>query len=225
MLKVEQIRKRYGKKEILHGITLEVEDGKCLGIIGPNGSGKSTLLSIIVGVLRAEEGSVIRKGRIGYVPQDNALMEDLTVKDNLDFWCAAYGRNSKEIFNSHYFKEILRLEEMMKQRVNTLSGGMKKRVNIGIALINDPDYIILDEPCAALDIIYKNEIIEHLNYLKQQGKTIIYTSHSGDELERLCDRLCILKRGEIILDTTVEALKKEQKAYQSFDEMLYKVLV
>lgn len=225
MLKVEQVKKRYGKKEILHGITLEVEDGKCLGIVGPNGSGKSTLLSIMVGVLKAEEGSVIKEGKIGYVPQNNALMEDLTVKDNLDFWCAAYGRQSKEVFNSVYFKELLGLKEMMKQRVNTLSGGMKKRVNIGIALINDPDYIILDEPCAALDIIYKNEIIEHLNYLKQQGKTIIYTSHSGDELERLCDRLCVLKQGSIILDTTVEVLKKEQKAYQSFDEMLYKVLL
>ena len=148
MLKMEGIKKNYGKKKVLKGVDLTVEEGTCVGIIGPNGSGKSTLLSIMVGALKPTEGSKLIKGKLGYVPQDNALMEELTVRDNLEFWAAAHDKALEEILHTTYFDEVLGLRDMLNERIKNLSGGMKKRVNIGIALIDDPEYIILDEPCS-----------------------------------------------------------------------------
>ncbi len=224
MLQLEHIHKNYGKKEILKDISITVEEGECLGIVGPNGSGKSTLLGIIVGALKADGGVVKYEGRIGYVPQDNALMEELTVKDNLEYWCSAHGKALSHILSSEFFKSVLGLGAILKKKVKHLSGGMKKRVNIGIALINDPHYIILDEPCSALDIIYKNEVIDYLKQLKRQGKTIIYTSHSSDEIEKLCDHVCILKEGTIVKSASLVELQEEYSQYGSFDEMVYGLL-
>ena len=118
----------------------------------------------------------------------------------------------------------LGIHPMLKQKVKSLSGGMKKRVNIAIALIHNPDFIILDEPCSALDIIYKNEVVSYLMKLKEEGKTILYTSHSGDEIERLCDKVCILKEGNVVREETVVALRKEFGEALSFDEIVYRVL-
>lgn len=192
MLEVCNIKKNYGKKEVLKNISLRIEDGECIGIIGPNGSGKSTLLSIIVGVLKPTSGKVLLEGDIGYVPQDNALMEELTVKDNLEFWGAVHSKSINEVLKNTYI-QALGIDEMLEQKVKRLSGGMKKRVNIAIALINNPQYIICDEACSALDILYKNEVVDYLLELKKKGKTILYTSHSRDEIERLCDKVYILK--------------------------------
>ncbi|MBP3886902.1 MAG: ABC transporter ATP-binding protein [Cellulosilyticum sp.] len=224
MLKIEGITKCYGKKEILKGIDIEINEGQCVGIIGPNGSGKSTLLSIIVGILKADSGSVTLDGQIGYVPQDNALMEELTVKDNLEYWCVAYNKNLKQVLEEETYIKALGICEMLGQKVKKLSGGMKKRVNIAIALINHPKYIILDEPCSALDIIYKNEVIDYLLSLKEMGKTILYTSHSGDEIERLCDKICILKEGNILREETIPSLRATFGNDLTFDEMVYRLL-
>lgn len=224
MLKIEGIRKSYGKKVVLEDVHLQIEEGQCVGIIGPNGSGKSTLLSIIVGVLKPDLGRVLLEGEIGYVPQDNALMESLTVRDNLEFWCAAYGKTLKQILEEDSYTKALGIHEMLGVKVKKLSGGMKKRVNIAIALINNPKYIILDEPCSALDIIYKNEVIEYLLMLKKVGKTILYTSHSGDEIERLCDKICVLKEGNILREETVKTLREEFGTTLTFDEMVYRLL-
>lgn len=224
MLEIQGIKKKYGRKEVLKNINLKIEKGQCVGIIGPNGSGKSTLLSIIVGVLKPSSGKIVMQGDIGYVPQDNALMEELTVKDNLEFWCAAYGKRVKEVLAENTYTKALGIEEMLGQKVKRLSGGMKKRVNIAIALINNPTYIILDEPCNALDIIYKNEVVDYLLELKKEGKTIIYTSHSGDEVERLCDKVCILKDGYIVREETIEGLRKTFDTGLTFDEMVYRLL-
>lgn len=224
MLEIKSVKKSYGKKEILKEINLKVERGQCLGIIGANGSGKSTLLSIIVGILKPTEGKVEIRGEIGYVPQDNALMEDLTVKDNLEFWCAAYGKTLESVLKQSTYVKTLGIEELLSQKVKRLSGGMKKRVNIAIALINDPSCIILDEPCSALDIIYKNEVTTYLANLKSMGKTILYTSHSGDEIEKLCDKVCLLKNGYIVREETVHQLRREFGEDLSFDEMVYRLL-
>lgn len=224
MLEILNIKKSYGKKEVLKNIDLKIEDGECIGIIGPNGSGKSTLLSIIVGVLKPSAGEIRLKGEIGYVPQDNALMEELTVKDNLEFWCATYGKTVKELLEHNTYIEALGIKEMLYQTVKRLSGGMKKRVNIAIALINNPKYIICDEACSALDIVYKNEVVDYLLELKKQGKTIIYTSHSGDEIERLCDRVCILKEGYIVREETIQGLRATFGHSLTFDEMVYRLL-
>lgn len=224
MLELRHIKKSFKKKEVLRDISMQIEEGKCIGIIGPNGSGKSTLLSIIVGVLKQDSGQVISEGDIGYVPQDNALMEELTVRDNLEFWCVANGRRIEEVLNEKNFILKLGVHSMLKERVKNLSGGMKKRINIAIALIHNPDIIILDEPCSALDIIYKNEVVEYLLQLKAEGKTILYTSHSGDEIERLCDKVYILKEGNIVREETIITLRKIFGERLSFDEIVYRLL-
>lgn len=224
MIQIDAVQKKYGKREVLKNVNLTIEEGQCVGIIGPNGSGKSTLLSIVVGVLKPSGGTVKIQGEIGYVPQDNALMEELTVKDNLEFWCAAHGKKVKDVLEENTYTRALGIHEMLGQKVKRLSGGMKKRVNIAIALINNPKYIILDEPCSALDIIYKNEVVDYLLELKKLGKTIIYTSHSGDEIERLCDKVCILKNGNIVREEIISALKEEFEEGLSFDEMVYRLL-
>ena len=225
MLRLTDITKQYGKKNVLKGVSLNIEEGECVGIIGPNGSGKSTLLSIIVGALKPTSGNREVDGSIGYVPQENALIEELTVKDNLEFWAAASNKTVEQIFEMQYFKEVLGLDTMLNERVCNLSGGMKKRVNIGIALINDPQYIILDEPCSALDIIYKNEVVNYLMELKKANKSIIYTSHSGDEIEKLCDRMCILKQGTIVKESTISEIKTNYAEGTPFDEIVYGCLV
>lgn len=224
MLKITGIRKSYGKKVVLKDIHLQIDEGQCVGIIGPNGSGKSTLLSLIVGVLEPDKGEVFMEGEIGYVPQDNALMEALTVRDNLEFWCAAHKRSLKDVLQEDEYIKALGIQDMLGEKVKKLSGGMKKRVNIAIALLHNPQYLILDEPCSALDIVYRNEVITYLLALKEAGKTILYTSHSGDEIERLCDKVYVLKEGEILREETVESLKNEFGNTLTFDEMVYRLL-
>lgn len=167
------------------------------------------MLSIIASVLKPDKrsGGVFINGtnvfndsslrkKIGFVTQDNDLFDDLTVKDNIDFWASAAGVGSKAVFSS-YFVKLLDLNEFYNKRIKALSGGMKRRVAICCALVNDPSLIILDEPFTGLDLYYKNELIEYLTRLKNIGKTIIYTSHGSDEIMRLSDVVYIISGGII----------------------------
>ncbi len=225
MVKLEGIYKEFKYKKVLRNVNLEIKTGECIGIIGANGSGKSTLISIIVGALKPTSGNRIIDGRIGYVPQDNALIEELSVKDNIEYWAAVNKKTLNDVFQIPYLEEVLSIKEMMSERVCNLSGGMKKRVSIGISLINDPEYIILDEPCSALDIVYKTEVVKYLDKLKKLNKSIIYTSHNGDEIEKLCDRIYILKNGEFIKESTVMGLKREYPEDTHFDDIVHGYLV
>ncbi len=225
MLKLEGIYKEFKKKKVLNNISLEIKKGECIGIVGANGSGKSTLISIIVGALKPTSGNKIIEGKIGYVPQDNALIEELSVKDNIEYWGAVNKQTLNEVLEIPYLEEVLSIKEMMGEKVCNLSGGMKKRVSIGIALINDPEYIVLDEPCSALDIVYKKEVIKHLEKLKGLNKSIIYTSHNGDEIEKLCDRIYILKGGEFIKQSTVTKLREEYPPETHFDDIVHGYLI
>ncbi|MCL1987174.1 MAG: ABC transporter ATP-binding protein [Firmicutes bacterium] len=196
MLSVENVHKKFAKP-ILKGVTLQAKFGEVIGIAGKNASGKSTLLAIMAGILSADIGKITLDNlplesslnKIGYVPQETALFENLSVKDNLRFWAAAYGTNWE---NS---KNILPWDDsFLKKKTKLLSGGMKKLVAISLACLGNPQILIMDEPSAALDIAFKQELLAIIRQFQQAGKIVIFTSHQPDELF-WCDFVYVINDG------------------------------
>lgn len=206
MIEINNLTSAYGKKKVLNGVSLSGERGECIGIVGPNGCGKSTLLSIMAGTLRPLSGTISYYGNdalgnrtvfnkmTGYVPQENPLMPELSVYDNLRLWYTDKAELKKELEQG--FLQILGIQEFIRMPVSKLSGGMKKRVSIGIALSGMPPVLILDEPSAALDLVCKEDIKRYLRiYLEKKG-TVVITTHEESELE-LCDSLYVMKGGRL----------------------------
>ena len=207
MIEIENLISAYGRKKVLQGVTFSGERGECIGIIGPNGCGKSTLLSAMAGVLRPLSGTIRYYGKdalqnrvvfqkmTGYVPQENPLMPELSVYDNLRLWYPDKAELEKELEQG--FLQILGIPEFVGKTVSKLSGGMKKRVSIGIALSGMPPVLILDEPSAALDLVCKEDIKRYLQiYLERKG-TVVITTHEESELS-LCNSLYVMKDGKLV---------------------------
>lgn len=206
MIEIENLTSAYGKKKVLQGVSFDAERGECIGIVGPNGCGKSTLLSVMAGVLKPLSGTILYYGKnalenrvvfqkmTGYVPQENPLMQELSVYDNLRLWYPDKAELTKELEEG--FLGILGISDFLKMPVSKISGGMKKRVSIGIALSGMPPVLILDEPSAALDLVCKEDIKRYLQiYLERKG-TVVITTHEESELS-LCNRLYIMKGGKL----------------------------
>ena len=207
MIEIENLISAYGRKKVLQGVTFSGERGECIGIIGPNGCGKSTLLSTMAGVLRPLSGTIRYYGKdalqnrvvfqkmTGYVPQENPLMPELSVYDNLRLWYPDKAELKKELEQG--FLQILGIPEFIGKTVSKLSGGLKKRVSIGIALSGMPPVLILDEPSAALDLVCKEDIRRYLQiYLERKG-TVVITTHEESELS-LCNSLYVMKDGKLV---------------------------
>ena len=178
MIEIKNISKSYKERLILDDISFSFDKEDIVVIVGKNGAGKSTLLSILAGFVTVDKGNIsINKKEIGFIPQTDNLFEDLSVKDNIKFWASLTNKKdpSKLI-------EFFGINEYLKKKVKNLSGGMKKRVAICIALLHDPKIIIMDEPFSGLDMFYKNELLQMIAKLKEMGKCIIYTSHNTDEI-------------------------------------------
>lgn len=206
MIEIENLTSAYGKKKVLQGVSLYAERGECIGIVGPNGCGKSTLLSVMAGVLKPSSGKLFYYGKnalknrvvfqkmTGYVPQEDPLMPELSVYDNLRLWYPDKAKLAKELEDG--FLQILGIPAFLKMPVSKLSGGMKKRVSIGIALSGLPPVLILDEPSAALDLVCKEDIRRYLQiYLERKG-TVVITTHEESELS-LCSSLYVMKDGKL----------------------------
>ncbi|MCM1040452.1 MAG: ABC transporter ATP-binding protein [Ruminococcus sp.] len=206
MIEINNLTASYGKKKVLEDLTLECGRGECIGIVGPNGCGKSTLLAIMAGVLRPVSGSISYYGKdalknrvvfqkmTGYVPQENPLLPELSVYDNLRLWYPDQAELKKELTDG--FLQILGIADFVNMPVSKLSGGMKKRVSIGMALSGMPPVLILDEPGAALDLVCKEDIKRYLRiYLEKKG-TVILTTHEEGEME-LCDKLYVMREGRL----------------------------
>ena len=197
-LEINDIRKKYGKKTVLDGISLSAEAGSCVGILGGNGCGKSTLLSIIAGLSRADSGSITAvKGSsravTGYVPQGTPLMEELSAWDNLRLW---YSRDAlKRELESGVLK-MLGIDTFLKVPVRKMSMGMKKRLSIGCAVYGNPDILLLDEPTAALDIVCKESIYAYIDDFRKKGGIVLFVTHDVHEFE-LCDRCYVMKDGRL----------------------------
>ncbi|MBO4395253.1 MAG: ABC transporter ATP-binding protein [Eubacterium sp.] len=204
-LTVSGICKQFRRnKPVLTDVSFSANGGECIGIIGENGSGKSTLLSIIAGCLKRDAGEIVFDGNslgkgdfaksIAYVPQDNPLIEELSVRDNLRLW---YGNDLSTIMDGgDDLTGILGIHEFIDEKVKHLSGGMKKRLSIGLAASERQPVILLDEPGAALDLPCKERIGVYLNARKSRGHIIVIATHEEREIA-LCDRILLLKNGDL----------------------------
>ena len=216
MLSINNISFAYGNVQILNNVNFEVAPGKCIGIIGANGCGKSTLLSIIAGSRKPNTGSVTHdKGDfIAYVPQENPLMPDLSGYDNLLLWFKGSRKALKEKLDSELIK-MLGIDTYIKKPVKKLSGGMKKKLSLAMALINSPSYIIMDEPGAALDLPTKAEMDSYLEKYIASGGSIIITTHDEAELN-LCDEIYV------ICNKTIKKVDKNIRGRELLDVLIGK---
>lgn len=205
----------YGKNNILQDICFRVGQGECLVIAGPNGCGKSTLLSLLAGALKPSHGTVEAAGKIGYVPQGNALLEDATVEENLRFFAnLAKGKVPDTLPFS--------VSEYKSKRVSRLSGGMRMQVSIACALAGDPSILLLDEPCASLDIAFREEMAALVSRWKGEGKAVIYVGHDPAEFYPFYDSLLLLSSPPRLY-TRTELTKSADNA-ESFSA-LYKTIL
>lgn len=221
IIEIKNITKRFNDKLVLDNISYEINKGEIFGFIGPNGAGKSTLINIMTSLLVPDSGSIKicgydivkeslkAKANIGYVPQDIALLEELSAYDNLEFFGALYGLKGKLL--KERIKEALEvtgLEDKRKQKVKKFSGGMKRRLNIATAIMHHPKVLIMDEPTVGVDPQSRNHIFTFTKKIcKEWGTTVIYTSHYMEEVEELCERVFIIDLGKEIAYGNKEDIK------------------
>jgi ABC-2 type transport system ATP-binding protein len=218
MILVHNLRKSYGATVAVDGASFEVRRGETLGLLGPNGAGKSTTIGVMIGVLKPDSGTVAINGgasptdaaarrAVGVAPQSLALYEDLSAEENLAFFGRLYdlaGARLQDRIN--WALEFSGLEDRRRHRVKTYSSGMKRRLNMAVAMIHDPQVIFLDEPTVGVDPQSRNHIFDRIETLKSAGRTIVYTTHYMEEAQRLCDRVAIMDHGRILDLDRVDAV-------------------
>lgn len=214
-LECRSLRKRFGQLEAVRGVSFEIAEGETYGLLGPNGAGKTTTISIACGLLEADAGEVLVAGRrltthsvgakaaIGYVPQELAIYPDLSARENMRFFARLYGLGAKEA-NTRVDEvlSVVGLTERAREPTKNFSGGMKRRLNIGIGLLHRPRLLVLDEPTVGVDPQSRNAILESVEQLSDAGMAVLYTTHYMEEAERLCDRVGIIDLGELKAEGT-----------------------
>ena len=219
VLSARNLRKCYGDQVVVDGLNLSIQRGECFGLLGPNGAGKTTTLRLLLGLIEPDGGNLSLLGhavprharearlRVGVVPQMDNLDPDFTVTENLLVYGRYFGMQDSEIeARIPMLLEFANLTHKRDVKIPTLSGGMKRRLTLARALVNDPDVIFLDEPTTGLDPQARHLIWQRLRELTAQGKTLLLTTHFMDEAERLCHRLAILDEGRMIAQDTPQAL-------------------
>lgn len=219
MINIDNLCKSYGDKQALYNLSLKVEAGSIFGLLGPNGAGKTTLISILNGLSSYDSGNVLVFGlplkshlteirqRCSLIPQSLAFYENLSVLENLKFFSGV--QKIKPVVaqkNIQYAIEINRLGSMLKQKAGTLSGGQKRRLNIAIGLLNNPDVLFFDEPTVGIDPQSRNEILATIQTFKTENKAVVYTSHYMPEIEKICDHVAIINAGEIIKQGDISSM-------------------
>ena len=214
-IEVKQLKKSFGQLQAVQGVDFAVEQGEVLSLLGPNGAGKSTTISILSGLLAPDEGDAFimghsvtkepqaAKAALGMVPQDIALYPDLSARENLDFWGKMYGLRGAALRQRvTEVLEIIGLTDRQKDRVGKFSGGMKRRVNIGAALLHKPAVIIMDEPTVGIDPQSRRHILDNVKELNRAGMTVLYTTHYMEEAAELSNHIVIMDKGRIIASGT-----------------------
>ncbi len=218
-VEVMNLKKNFGELKAVRGVSFTAQAGEVLSLLGPNGAGKSTTISMLSGLLEPNEGdatimgySVRReplqaKSHLGVVPQDIALYPDLSARENLVFWGKMYGlRGAALKARVNEVLDIIGLADRQRDRVGTFSGGMKRRVNIGAALLHKPSVVIMDEPTVGIDPQSRRHILDSVKELNRQGMTVIYTTHYMEEAEELSDHIAIVDQGEVVANGTYHEL-------------------
>jgi ABC-2 type transport system ATP-binding protein len=218
-IQAQELHKNYGEVYAVRGVSFDVHAGEIFSLLGPNGAGKTTTISMISCLLESTQGDALVMGHsvthepmavkaaIGVVPQEIALYEDLSARENLAFWGKMYGlRGGALKQRTDEVLEVTGLTERQGDRVSKFSGGMKRRLNIGIALLNKPQVIIMDEPTVGIDPQSRRSILDNVKDLNRQGATVLYTTHYMEEAQELSDHIAIMDRGEIIAYGTHDEL-------------------
>ncbi len=236
LLQISNLQKYYKDVNAVDSISFDVKKGEVFGLLGPNGAGKSTTISMISTLIKPTSGQITYNGesilenpkaiqqKLGVVPQEIALYPSLSGYENLKFWGHSYGLRGNELKNRiAEVAEIIGLKDRLKKKIEKYSGGMKRRINIGAALLHKPELLIMDEPTVGIDPQSRNHILETVLELNKQGMTIIYTSHYMEEVEFLCSRISIMDKGEIIASGTqeelIEIVKGQKKINLKFDRI------
>jgi ABC-2 type transport system ATP-binding protein len=218
MLRLQNLCKNFGSNVAVQDLSLVVQRGEVFGLLGPNGAGKTTTVNMCVGLLSPDSGSVELDGlgsasrpsvraRIGVAPQILSLYDDLTGRENLTFFATMHGLRGLTLRKRvDWALDFAKLKDRQKDRVHTYSGGMKRRLNLAVALVPDPALLMLDEPTVGVDPQSRNEIFERIEELCSEGRTIVYTTHYMEEAERLCDRVGIIDHGKLLALDTVKNL-------------------
>ena len=236
LLEVKNISKGFKDIKAVDNLSFNVEKGEIFGLLGPNGAGKSTTISMISTLFLPTEGEILYEGiniinepkkiqkDLGIVPQEIALYPTLSGYQNLYFWGHTYGIRGKELKSRIYeISETIGLKDRLKDNVEKYSGGMKRRLNIGAALLHKPKLLIMDEPTVGIDPQSRNHILETINILNREGMTIIYTSHYMEEAEGLCTRIGIMDKGKMMAmgttDELINIVKGKEKIKVKFDNV------
>jgi ABC-2 type transport system ATP-binding protein len=220
IVRVDGLVKRFGDMTAVDGVSLAIAEGSIFGLLGPNGAGKTTTISMISCLLAPDEGDVVVDGHsvrnqsaavrrvLGVVPQEIALYPTLTAAENLRFWGRMYGLSGKALSDAiEYGLKMAGLEEQAKQRIETFSGGMKRRINIAAGILHRPRVLLMDEPTVGIDPQSRNHILDTVRELNREGMTVLYTSHYMEEVEALCDRIAIVDHGRVIAQGSLDELR------------------
>ena len=220
VIEIKDLVKRYKTNLAVDNLNLKVREGSIFGLLGPNGAGKTTTIKSILGLVEADSGEIhvfsknmkthnkeVKKD-IGIVPQEIAIFGELTVRENIDFFARLYGLKGSKL--KQHIKDALEfvgLDDKEKVIAHTMSGGMKRRLNIACAIVHKPKLVIMDEPTVGIDPQSRNHILESVKALNKMGTTVIYTTHYMEEIEAICDEISIMDHGRVIAQGTKEQLK------------------
>lgn len=232
VIEVSHLTKEYKNLKAIDDLSFNVYQGEILGLLGPNGCGKSTTINSILSLLKYQEGSIKvfgkemkpdsydLKAKIGVIFQEVAVFEELNVYDNINYFCGLYIRDKKQ--RKQYVDDaisLVGLNDFKKFLPKQLSGGLLRRLNIACGIAHKPKLIFLDEPTVAVDPQSRNHILDGIKKLRDQGATIVYTTHYMEEVEILCDRIIILDKGKIIAQGTSDELKKEANIEEKIERV------
>lgn len=225
-IEIQNVSKKYktAQENSLTDVSLDIAMSDIFGLLGPNGAGKTTLISILCGIIPPSSGNIHfyqqnqriseqeRKSRIGFVPQEYAFYQELTPRQNLDYFGAMYNLAKSDLeTRREHLLEILGLIKFADKKVGSFSGGMKRRVNLAIGIIHEPDILFLDEPTVGVDVQSRNAIIRYLREINDTGTTIIYTSHHMSEAEEFCKHIALIDHGRVIAKGDLAALREEHQ--------------
>ncbi len=217
MLLLDKISKTFGATRAVDDLSLEIKKGEIFGLLGPNGAGKTTTVNMAVGLLEPDSGTVEiegsspldpkRRAEIGIAPQALAIYNDLTGEENLVFFGKLQGLSGAFLKERvEWALDFVGLGDRRRDRVNAYSGGMQRRLNLAVAVVHDPPFLLLDEPTVGVDPQSRNAIFDNITAMQKEGKTIVYTTHYMEEAERLCNRVGIIDHGRLLTLDTVDKL-------------------